>query len=433
MSELSKHQARRRTVAVRSARALLIPSLLASALSASSGAEAQSWAAPRNSPALWQVVDIDRTGEPGWPYGAEDVANDGVGRLQADEAGSDVRSVYATADADRLWLRAYVVSASAPPSGVRAFFFLDLDARDNTGGPAHGAELDALLDTDLSFRGYERAIGVDASGDVLGAWEWDASGAAWIEIRNRVAQTVSAEVGSTLDPLRIAGDNHGYLQVSVAHELSTLNASCGGALFVRLVHEGTATRRFGDDALDEFVCEAPRDAYGDPVVLRRAACDSDDDCPANGVCRAGICLFAYECSGAADCLPDHACTGNRCVRVVTGSCTDAGDCDGLVCASGACVSCSSSGARACASGLQCSPNGSCVDPDDIEPGAQPGGPGGSDAGVDGKVQGGALTCSAQASGPAAWSGLGSLLMLGLVLARRRVRREIATTSERAEV
>lgn len=398
----------------------------------SSSAHAQSWADARQNPALWQIVEIDRSGETGWPYGAEDIAGDGAGRFQTDEAGSDVRSVYAAADADRVWLRAYVAASSAPPEAVRAFFFLDVDARDNTGGPAYGAELNALLDTDLSFRGYERAVGVSANGDVLGAWEWNAQSRSWSEIKNRIPQTVSAEVGSAPDPLRIGAQEHGYLQVSIAHELSTLNASCGGALYVRVVHEGSANRRFADDALDEFVCEPALDPLGDPVVLRPGTCDSDNDCPANGVCRAGVCLFAYECTGAPDCRANELCTGNRCVRVVTGSCTDADDCDGLVCANGACVACTSSGARACASGLQCSPNGSCVDPDDVEPGAQPGG-GGGDAGVEGKVQGGALTCSTQSTSPGTLSGLASLLGLGCMLARRRARRRrLPNSSERGE-
>ncbi|HEX6244963.1 MAG TPA: hypothetical protein VFZ61_28780 [Polyangiales bacterium] len=420
MSELPNHErGERRWLGARSAGL----GVLLSAATLSS-AHAQSWSDTRENPALWQIVDIDRSGEPNWPYGAEDVARDGVVSFQADEAGTDLRTVYAAADADRVWLRAYVAASSAPPAAVRAFFFLDVDGRDSSGGPAYGDELSPLLGNDLTFRGYERALGINAEGDVLGAWEWNAGQRAWSEIRNRVPQTLRAEVGSAPDPLAIGAADHGYLQVDVDHELSTLSQSCGGALFVRLVHEGTGGRSFGDDALNEFRCSAPLDPYGDPAVLRPNRCEQDDDCPANGRCRDGVCLFAYACDAAADCRSDETCTAGRCVRVVDADCTDNRDCDGLLCVSGSCESCTESGARACADGLTCSPNGSCVDTDDFEPGGDAGG--GADLPPGSKVQGGALTCSASGAQPGALGSLLALLAASLMLGRRRSQRSRGT-------
>jgi hypothetical protein len=91
----------------------------------------------------------------------------------------------------------------------------------------------------------------------------------------------------------------------------------------------------------------------------------------------------------------------------------------LVCVSNSCEACSESGARACAAGLTCSPNGSCVDTDDFEPG----GDGGDGTPGESKVQGGALTCSAGAGGTGALSTLLALLGGAVVLGRRRAGRE----------
>jgi hypothetical protein len=382
-----------------------------------SSAHAQTWSMPNQNPALWQIVDIDRSGEPGWPYGSEDIADDGSS-FQADEAGVDLRSVYADATANRLWLRAYVAADARPMAALRAFFFLDVDGRDNSGGPAYGDELDPLLGTDLSFRGYERAFALQADGTVLGAFQWNASSSRWQEIQNLMPPQLRAEVGRAPDPLLLGSTNHGYLQVDVDTALSTLTSCDESALFVRVFYDDTAMRSFGDDTLEEFACSAELDPYGDPEVLRSAGCDSDADCPADGECHDGVCLFAYACSGAADCRADETCSGGVCVRQVTGSCDDDSDCEGLVCEDSMCVACSESGARACADGLTCSPNGSCVDTDE--------------AGGDGetKVQGGALTCSAGSAATGAAGVWGSASLLGLLWRRRRARRREAAASER---
>jgi hypothetical protein len=156
----------------------------------------------------------------------------------------------------------------------------------------------------------------------------------------------------------------------------------------------------------------PADVYGDPVVLRDFTCKADNECPAGGRCRSGVCLFAYECTTATDCPAGTRCTVNRCVRAVDQTCTTGRDCNGLLCESGACVACNDVGARACGAGLACSPNGACVDPDSFEPGSGNGGPG--------KVQGGAFSCAAFAGANAQ----GSLALLTLTVSllwRRRTR------------
>src|SRR5687767_8607530 len=76
---------------------------------------AQSWSAPRGRPVLWQISSVDASGEQGWPYGREDVAGDGLDSFESDEAATDLRTVYADADADELWIRAYVAATGAPP------------------------------------------------------------------------------------------------------------------------------------------------------------------------------------------------------------------------------------------------------------------------------------------------------------------------------
>src|SRR5687768_4224734 len=145
------------------------------------GASAQTWSAPRGRPALWQIASVDATGEPSWPYGDEDIAGDGAGTFEDDEAGADLRTLYADSDADRLWLRAYVTSDSAPSENVVAYFFLDTDARNATGGDAASAVAWPELEADPSMGGYERVIVADGTGELIGAWQWLAQTNEWSE------------------------------------------------------------------------------------------------------------------------------------------------------------------------------------------------------------------------------------------------------------
>ncbi len=379
---------------------------LGSALS--SKVSAQTWTSARGWPPLWQIIAIDQSAEPSWPYGPEDVAGDGLGTFQDDEARADLRTLYADADAERLWLRAYVVSASEPAPGLTATFFLDADARVDTGGPAYGDVFEPRLTPDPTRGGYERAIAVRGDGTVVDAWEWNAQRAAWQRLQARQG-AIRVEVGRARDPLGIGAPDRGYLQTAIEHALSGLNASCAAQVFVRLRYE-SAPRSFGDDAQEQAACRAPVDAYGDPVVLRSFVCDADADCPRAGRCRDGVCLFAYDCGIDADCRTGEHCSADQCVRAVTGGCSTNAECAGLVCEAGSCVSCTESGTRACADGRFCSPNGSCIDAEVSSS---------SD-----RVQGGAFHCAA-AAGSRAPSAVGWLLstmsLLGILRSRRRWR------------
>lgn len=390
--------------------------LAAAITSVPGSAHAQTWTESRTEPRLWQITSLDRTGEPGWPYGAEDVAGDGLAVFSPDEGATDVRSVYADADGERLWLRAYVAATDRPTASLSTYFFIDTDGRGDTGGPADGDVLEPSLGDDPTRRGYERALGVRGDGTSPLAWEWNAQQRAWVPLAIKPAD-VRAEAGRARDPLSIGVVEHGYVQVDTLHAISGLDASCGGTIFVRTRNLAAAPRAFGDDDR-AALCRVPSDVYGDPVVLRDSTCRTDAECPANGRCRSGVCLFAYECSTARDCPPGSRCTVNRCERVETQPCSASRDCNGLVCEGGACVACSEVGARACGAGLVCSPNGACVDPDAFEPGS--GGPG--------KVQGGAFSCAAV---PAA-SAHGSFAGLALALClwwRRKTRPRPARSRE----
>jgi len=391
-------------------RAAFIALVFSAALASyAESAQAQTWSSARSGPALWQISSLDRTGEPGWPYGAEDVARDGAA-FEADEAGADVRSVYADADVERLWLRAYVAAPSAPAASLISFFFIDTDGRGDTGGAADGEVLEPSLSNDPSRGGYERAIGVRGDGQALGAWEWNAQQRAWLPLPSPPA-ALRAEAGRARDPLALGTVERGYVQVSVAHPITGLDASCGGTIFVRTRNVAAAPRAFGDD--DRAVtCRVPSDVYGDPIIVRSFSCRVDAECPISGRCREGVCLFAYDCATGVDCPTGSRCSDNRCVRAVDQTCTTQTDCRGLLCESGACVACTEGGPRTCAAGLSCSPNGTCVDPGEFEPGAADTGPG--------KVQGGAFSCSATSSAPTGWSMVWTALTL-LLLCRGRWR------------
>ncbi len=383
-------------------------------------AEAQlSWSESRMRPLLGQLVSVDETGEAIWPYGSEDIAQDGVTVFAADEAAADLRSVYADADDRRVWLRAYVSSSAKPQGTLVAFFFADTDDRDNTGGPAFGMPLSPDWTSDPTRRGYERAIGVRGDGMLLGVWSWDDKAKAWAVLRAGNKADARVELGVDEDPLRIGVFDHGYVQVDLVHELSGLTQSCAGNLFVRTWYDDAATKRkFGDDDAEAFACRPPKDAYGDPVVIRSVRCDADNDCPNKGRCRDGVCLFASPCAGNNDCRADERCTAGSCIRVVDATCNDSVQCRGLVCEAGACVACSESGARACSAGLACSPNGTCVDANGFVPGGVgDGGPGGPDAGI---VRGGAFHCAVRAANePSLGAWLWGLACAGLMLRRSR--------------
>lgn len=338
-------------------------------------------------PPLWQINSVDASGEMAWPYGSEDIAGDGLGAFEDDEAGADLRSVYADADRERLWLRAYVSGETAPADQLIAFFFLDTDDRDDTGGDAVGTPLWRDWTSDPSAGGYERAVGVRGDGTLIGAYSW--SNNSWTSVAMAQAD-VDIELGHDRDPLRIGALEHGYVQVALAHSRFGFDAGCDGKVFVRLWNDGMGQRSFGDDDDAEAACRAPTDANGDPDVLRRGACTGDDQCPGDGKCQGGACVIVYECSSAAECR-----TGERC---------SSGVCTGSVAGAGG-----ASAGRGGAGGAGRSGGGA---------GAGASGSGGA---AGGGVRGGAFSCRAAPPGRGASWPLASLLLAAVALraARRR--------------
>jgi hypothetical protein len=396
--------------------------LLMAAASQPCAAGAQTWSLKHQRPALFQIIAVDSTGEPGWPFGAEDLAGDGNQKFDPAEAALDLRSVYADARAKNLWLRAYVSGSVAPATGVVAFFFIDSDAQAKTGGKAEGSVLWPAFTPDSSDGGYERAVGLRGDGSSIGVFFWDAKSAAWVKQPERPA-LATLETGVARDPLRLDGDDHAYFQVQLALASYGLDLDCTGTIFVRLWND--AAGKASDDDADAALCRPRLNVYGDPLILQSAACGGDADCPAQSRCREGVCLIAYSCDDDSDCRADEHCNAGTCQRVVTSACSDAKSCDGLVCASAHCVACSDEGADACPADQLCEPNGSCVSPADQKTPARsaPAGEAGTlEADGGGRVRGGSFTCSFQRQGSAAsaaWLWLGGLAT-ALLQRRRRV-------------
>jgi hypothetical protein len=376
-----------------------------------SPALAQSWSLGRERPALFEIIATDASADKAWTFGQQDVAGDGVATLQADEAAVDLRTAYADVRANRLWIRAYVAAKIVPTVNAVAFFFIDTDASVNTGTKADDTKLWSGLTADPTPGGYERAVGMRGDGTLLGVYIWDAQKSAWQSQPDRpMLATVTTGVGR--DPIRMAGDDHGYFQVELDLATSGLDSTCNGTIFVRSFNDGDTKRSFGDDlGMNAAACRAHLNAFGDPTVLHSDACSSDASCPAQGVCREGICLFGYECSADTGCRSDEHCSSGTCVRVVDKSCQQDVDCDGLVCDSGRCTTCSAAGARACATGLLCAPEGSC-----LSPAAVSGAPAGE------QVRGGAFVCTtigARDAAPIPWLWLAACVACKRCLRRSR--------------
>lgn len=155
--------------------ARLLGSLLALAAASpllASTASAQTWIGTRKTPALTEIVSIDRTGEAGWIYGQEDVAGDGIGTFKQPEQAIDLRTVYAVTDATRFWARAYVAEPNAVDTNVKVFVFLDTDRNKATGGPANAPEIDAKLLKDPTQGGYEYVLEIHGNNTVGAVWAW---------------------------------------------------------------------------------------------------------------------------------------------------------------------------------------------------------------------------------------------------------------------
>jgi hypothetical protein len=353
-------------------------------------------------------VALDATGEANWPFGSEDVAADGA-MFGAAEQSVDIRSAYAATDAERLWLRAYVASTGEPDDSLRVFVFIDADDATITGGAADSAEIDPEFTSDPTPGGYDHVLGVAADGSVIALWTHDDAADAFVEVMTTGSQA-DAEAGVDLDPLRFGANERGYVQGSVELGEVEVAQPCDANLFFRaLSDEGNDS-----DVATRVAC-LPGDTNGDgvPNVVETADCDSNADCPANGVCLRGECIYPSACGVDGDCGAEETCVDGRCVADGGQSCETTADCDGLVCNDGTCASCNAAGVS-CSPGEVCGSDGRCV-------GGTPGGGEGGAASLvdaDEKVKGGAFTCGLSRER----SGIGWLLAVagfGLLALRRR--------------
>ncbi len=400
------------------------------------GAQAQTttWARGRATPRLRELVVIDRTGEPGWLFGAEDVAGDGLDAFEEAERSVDLRTAYARTASQRLWLRAYLSSETAPTAELRVFFFLDVDQNPDTGGSSEAPEIDPAFDTDSAPGGYEYVLGVAGDTAVAGVWRYDRESGAYEEVELPPLAAV-AESGTDRDPLRREEAERAYVQVALDFEPIELTASCSASLLIRsLPLEGR-----GDLDMGAVAPCVPRDTDANAVPdlveqLPDPRCSVDSDCPAHAVCVGERCVHPGYCDADADCAAGERCTSDGlCLARGGESCEPSVGCQaGLVCSSaGQCRACDVDGA--CAAGLRCAASGRCVDADSPS-GSTPSGAGSREGGVvllaGEEVQGGACACrlagarSPRTSRLHRWA-FGLLWLAAVARGRRRRRRAAA--------
>lgn len=401
---------------------LAVGAALAVVLGPTSSA-AQTWTGGRKTPVLDEIVAVDKTGEPRWPFGSEDVAGDGE-RFERPERSIDFRTAYAVADAGRLWVRAYVSETASISDAVALYVFIDADRNRGTGGTARAPEIDPNFTNDDSPGGYEYVLGVKGDGTLVGVWAFRASGG-YERITVPEAQ-IATEAGTDVDPLLINEAVRGYAQGAIDLQVVGVSTACAANLYFRSVSN---TAELGPGDLDIGIAApcVPHDADSDrvpDVIVPPSGCRWDADCAGRGVCVDGDCVLPVSCVEDTDCYPDEECSPDwRCVPVPSGSCTTNAQCGDLVCVGGQCGPCTLGGTE-CGPDARCAPTGVCV------AGAASGGTGSSGAGGPAepsllpgdRVQGGACACAA---GPAPYGG-GALSLLaagGLALRwRRRPRR-----------
>jgi OOP family OmpA-OmpF porin len=379
-----------------------------------------SWAEQRTTPHLLDLVAIDRTGEEGWLFGLEDVAGDGIDRFEAAERGIDLRTAYAASDSGRLWLRAYVSFESAPPDDLRVFFFIDTDHDAATGGDAVAPEIDAAFTRDAAPEGYDVVVGMQSGTALGGVWRWDRDAATYVPLDQAPLGAV-VENGTDIDGLNLAGARHGYLQVSLDLDALDIRPSCDARLLVR------STSDQGGD-LDVGVlgpciaADGDHNRVGDLLeVMASESCDSDDQCPASGLCLSGRCLFPSYCRADADCDEGERCGSNAICRAQGGEpCAGPDTCqDGLVCDDNPAVCRACSDDDSCESGERCAASGRCVNES-----TSSGSSADNDLGIvldrGQEIQGGAGTCGLGVPVPRrAFALLAFVGLAALGLARRR--------------
>jgi hypothetical protein len=229
---------------------------------------------------LRELVAVDQTGEPGWLFGAEDLAGDGPNTFNDAEQAADVRSGYAATDAERLWLRVYV-SADTAPEALQAFVFIDVDRNATTGGPGSAPEIDAALGASTAPGGYEFVLGFNGE-EFLGAWSWAQAPARFQPLNNLDPLEAVTQAGADLDPLRLNGPRNGYVQANLKFAPIQLSVGCEANLLFRSTSGTLQDRDLGrvgpcrpGDANDNDIAD---------VAETDAQCDTDDQCPAGGRC-----------------------------------------------------------------------------------------------------------------------------------------------------
>jgi hypothetical protein len=256
-------------------------------------AGAQTWADQRTTPGTSELVAVDKTGEPSWLFGSEDVANDGTGTFNAAEQAADVRSAYAATDDRRLWLRVYV-SARTAPEALRVFAFIDTDDNPATGGPAQAPEVDPSLDADAAAgSGYEIALAWTGT-SFVGAWRWTpgngngSNASAYRPLADLEPLHAVTEGGTDLDPLKLNAAANGYVQLALDIEPIQLSVRCDANLLFRSTSGSLRDRDLGragpcvpGDANDNGLAD---------VAEPDDSCTTDSQCPAGGSCKDAKCV-----------------------------------------------------------------------------------------------------------------------------------------------
>jgi hypothetical protein len=372
------------SVSARPARGLVSALWLASLALCSYPAVAHgSWARGRDNPSARDIAAVDATGEPRWPWGAEDINGDGAGTFSNAEQARDVRTLYAASDGNRFWTRLYVSDGTAVAADLLAFVFVDSDRNTQTGGRATVSGLNPPLPADPTSGGYERVISFRGDGTELRLLSWDPITNTYLE-QTLNPQDADGEAGRAVDPILFAGREHGYTQASLRSPLLDIQSVCNANLFARTVNTTGAPGGQDVNIGGRVSCIAG-DNNGDrvPDIVVVSGCDSNDQCPLSGICVARRCVIPPPCDSDDDCGADAQCSANGwCVARPTGNCTATSQCGDLVCTNSRCSPCS---ANDCRSGYVCAPNGRCIPesgesapPVALEPGEN--------------VQGGALHC-----------------------------------------
>jgi hypothetical protein len=347
----------------------------------------------RTTPRLREIVAIDNTGEPFWPFPPpEDILGDGLNNDTIAEQRLDMRSAYAATDAQRFWTRVYVVARDMVAPAVHVFVFIDIDNNATTGGSAAAAVINPRFTTDPTAGGYERVLEIDATGAVVHLWSWQPAMSTFTSVVPTMAQT-KGEAGKDVDPVTPGAWVAGYVEAQIDLGLAGLTAACNARLFYRSVN--TADPPHSDiDIGVEGPCRPGTNAAGVPTILvPPMACTTDMNCPANGVCQNGTCILPIPCLASTDCRAGFSCSADgRCVPNSGGTCVAQTDCGQLACVGGQCLACALGGVD-CGPGLVCTPQGTCI----VGVGGSGAGGGVPNLPPGARVQGGALACNVEES------------------------------------